>query len=103
MPEMGNARAWSSATTHFHVSQRGPSETDPRHGVGIGVRAADETAVDGLCARVLAAGAEVVTVPEHAFTGSYRLSVRDPAGDVWGVSTTWHDKPESLSLPERVI
>lgn len=86
-----------------HVSQRAPSETAPRYGVGIGVIAADEPAVDALYARALAAGAEVVTVPEQSFTGSYRFSVRDPEGDVWGVSTTWHDKPASLNLPERAI
>ena len=86
-----------------HVSQRDPSETSPRYGVGVGVIVADETGVEALYARAVAVGAEVVTVPEHAFTGSYRFSVRDPEGDVWGVSTTWHDKPASLNLPERVI
>ena len=86
-----------------HVSQRGPSNTAPRNGVGLGVVAADEAAVDALHERAVAAGAEVVTRPEHADIGSYRFSVRDPEGDVWGVSTTWHDKPASLGLPERVI
>ena len=86
-----------------HVSQRRPSDTGPRHGVGIGVVAEDEAAVDSLYERALAAGAEITLEPEHAITGSYRFGVRDPEGDVWHVSTTWHDKPESLQLPERVI
>ena len=86
-----------------HVSQREPDSTAPRHGVGIGVIAADEAAVDALYERAVAAGADVVTEREHAATGSYRFAVRDPEGDVWGVSTTWHDRPESLDLPERVI
>jgi uncharacterized glyoxalase superfamily protein PhnB len=86
-----------------HVSQRGPSETGPRNGVGIGVIAADEAAVDALYARATSAGAEVVSEREHAATGSYRFVVRDPEGEKWGVSTTWHDKAASLNLPERVI
>jgi uncharacterized glyoxalase superfamily protein PhnB len=85
-----------------HVSQRAPSDPGRRN-VGMGVVAADEAAVDALYARALAAGAEIVGEREHAFTGSYRFSVRDPEGEVWGVSTTWHDKPPSLELPERVI
>lgn len=85
-----------------HVSQRVPSEIASRN-VGLGVIAADRSAVDALYARALSAGAIVVTEPGRAMTGSYRFSLRDPEGDVWGVSTTWHDKPESLDLPERVI
>lgn len=87
----------------IHVSQRGPSNTAPRNGVGIGVIAPDKASVDALYARAVAAGGEIVLEREHAHTGSYRFNVRDPEGDVWGVSTTWHDKPESLNLPERVI
>ena len=87
----------------IHVSQRGPADSAPRHGVGIGVVADDEADVDARYGRAVAAGAEIVTEREHAFTGSYRFSVRDPEGDVWGVGTTWHDKPESLALPERVL
>ena len=86
-----------------HVSQRGPASTAPRNGVGIGVVAASDAAVDALYARAKAAGAEIVSERERAMTGSYRFSVRDTEGDVWGVGTTWHDKPESLALPERVI
>jgi uncharacterized glyoxalase superfamily protein PhnB len=85
-----------------HVSQRLQSDTMPRN-VGLGVIATDEAAVDALYDRALSAGATIVSEPGHAMTGSYRFSVRDPEGEVWGVSTTWHDKPESLGLPERVI
>jgi uncharacterized glyoxalase superfamily protein PhnB len=85
-----------------HVSQRGNSDHAPRN-VGMGVIAADEAAVDALYERAVAACAEVVAEREHAVIGSYRFSVRDPEGEVWGVSTTWHDKPQSLGLPERVI
>jgi uncharacterized glyoxalase superfamily protein PhnB len=85
-----------------HVSQRGPSDPAPRN-VGMGVVASDESAIDLLYERATRAGAEIVREREHADTGSYRFSVRDPDGDVWGVSTTWHDKPQSLSLPQRII
>ena len=85
-----------------HVSQRRPSDPAPRN-VGLGVIASDESAVDLLYERATRAGAEIVQERQHADIGSYRFTVRDPEGEVWGVSTTWHDKPQSLSLPERII
>jgi uncharacterized glyoxalase superfamily protein PhnB len=85
-----------------HVSQRGSPDPAPRN-VGLGVIAMDEQAVDALYERAVSAGAEIVREREHSDIGSYRFSVRDPEGEVWGISTTWHDKPQSLHLRERVI
>lgn len=50
---------------------------------GCYVVAGDDAAVDALCARARAAGADIVSEPAHQDYGSRDFVVRDPEGNLW--------------------
>jgi len=75
------------------LANRGPVD------ISLVVDTRDE--VDRIHEHALALGATVTRPPEDAFYGGRALSLEDPEGNGWHISSPWLDSDAANNLPER--